>query len=103
MKLLELSQPIEFEWDSGNQDKSLKKHGITNQEAEEIFLNFNIIFEDINHSLKENRFIILGKSTNEKLIFSSFTARNSKVRIISSRPASKKERINYEQALKKTA
>ena len=103
MVKLELRQPIEFEWDKGNQAKSFVKHRITNPEAEEVFLNFNIILEDLGHSGKEQRFIILGKCDNGKMIFSCFTVRANKVRIISSRLANKKERDLYEKAFKKNA
>jgi hypothetical protein len=103
MIVLELKQPIVFEWDKGNQAKSFAKHNITNPEAEEVFLNFNIILEDFQHSSIEQRFIILGKCDNGKMVFSSFTVRVNKVRIISSRLANKKERNLYEEAFKKTS
>lgn len=103
MLKLELKKPLEFEWDAGNKTKSFTKHGITNQEAEEIFGNFNIILSDDKHSSIENRFIILGKSDRGKIIFSSFTARNFKIRIISSRLASQKERNTYEKEFKENS
>lgn len=100
MLALELKKPIVFEWDKGNQAKSFVKHRITNPEAEEVFLNFNIILEDLQHSSKEQRFIILGKCDNGKMIFSCFTVRANKVRIISSRLSNQKERKLYEKTFK---
>ncbi len=100
---LKLPIPVEFEWDGGNKIKSHIKHGITNQEAEEVFSNFNIVLEDKKHSIKEPRYIILGKSNNNKVIFSSFIVRNRKVRLVSSRSANSKERVNYEETLKKNS
>ena len=100
MDVLELPHPITFEWDAGNLTKSLTKHDVTNQEAEEIFFNFNIIFSDSKHSKKEERLLILGRSDNGKFVISSFTVRDSKLRIITSRAASKKERYIYEKTLK---
>lgn len=99
MQNLELPQPLQFEWDSGNQNKNLRKHGVTNDEAEEVFINLNLIWADIKHSGIEQRFNILGKSNNGKLIFSCYTLRDNKIRIISSRPASRKERNAYEKTL----
>lgn len=46
MDIADLPQPLNFEWDKGNKEKSLLKHGITNGEAEETFLNFNLIWTD---------------------------------------------------------
>jgi uncharacterized DUF497 family protein len=103
MDIADLPQPLNFEWDKGNKEKSLLKHGITNGEAEEIFLNFNLIWADPKHSDIEERFNILGKSDNGKLILSCYTMRNNKIRIISSRPASRKERITHEKTFKKNA
>ncbi len=100
---LEIKNPIEFDWDSGNKNKSLLKHGITNNEAEEVFVNFNLIWPDEKHSDIEDRLNILGESDNRKLIISCYTVRNFKIRIISSRLASRKERISYEKAFKENA
>lgn len=92
-----------FEWDIGNQNKSLRKHGITNSEAEEAFVNFNLIWPDEKHSGIEERFNILGQSNNSKLILSCYTVRKFKIRIISSRLGSRKERRAYEKAFKENA
>lgn len=97
----ELPKPIRFEWDEGNKTKSFLKHAITNDEAEEVFVNLNFVQKDEKHSNIEERFNILGVSHDGKIIFSVFTARGGKVRIISSRPASQKERNAYEKTAKK--
>ena len=92
---------IEFEWNKWNLDKSYVKHGITPKEAEEVFINegSNVI-PDIKHSQKEDRFIILGKSTDRKNLFVVFTMRGSKVRIVSARRMHKKEVEKYEKTKK---
>lgn len=97
-----LPDPVSFIWDKGNIDKNLKKHGIANKEAENIFENKPIfISKDINHSLKnEKRFQALGKTDNDRLLFISFTVRSDKVRIISARDMSKKEGRVYEDKTK---
>lgn len=87
-----------FEWDQGNIDKSYKKHGITPNEAEEVFLDENIILlEDLEHSKQEARLDAIGKIQNEIILFLSFTIRKNRIRIISSRIANKKERRLYEK------
>lgn len=96
--MLDLSLLKEFEWDEGNTDKSYLKHSITQKESEELFIDENILFlEDIKHSQKEIRFIAIGKTTQEKILFAVFTVRKNKMRIISVRLANRKERGQYEK------
>lgn len=88
-----------FEWDKGNIVKSYGKHGVTTKEAEELFLDENVLFiEDIKHSQKEERFIAIAKTGKEKILFVAFTVRKKKIRIISVRAANKKEKRQYEKA-----
>jgi hypothetical protein len=103
MNYQELSEPIIFEWDSGNQTKSLKKHGISSQEAEDAFFRPKLIAADQSHSKIEARFVMYGQTANGKILFISFTIRNKRVRVISARAADKKERNIYEQKVKKAA
>lgn len=96
-----LPDPFEFEWDSGNTDKSVVKHAISNKEAEEVFVHRPLlVFDDATHSLSEKRFQAFGKTDNKKLLFVAFTIRKTKIRIISVRLMDKKERRIYEQAKK---
>ena len=103
MKAPELPEPIIFEWDSGNQAKSLKKHGISSQEAEEAFFRPKLVLPDQSHSKTESRFVMYGQTDKGKILFISFTIRNKRVRVISARPADKKERTIYGQEVKKAA
>ncbi len=99
--MVDLSKIVGFEWDQGNIEKSYLKHGITIRETEESFLDENVFLqEDIKHSEKEERFIAISKTTKNKTLFSIFTIRNKKIRIISTRPANKKERRLYEEKIK---
>ncbi|OGK08685.1 hypothetical protein A2767_01290 [Candidatus Roizmanbacteria bacterium RIFCSPHIGHO2_01_FULL_35_10] len=96
--MIDFGKIIEFEWDEANIDKSFKKHGITIKEAEELFLDQNILFlEDIKHSQVEKRYNALGIS-GIKILFAVFTLRKSKIRIISIRIANQKERRLYEKS-----
>lgn len=93
-----LPDPVSFVWDKGNIDKSVKKHGITNKESEEVFENKPLLlYEDLKHSGAEKRFQALGKTNKKKLLFLSFTIRGDKVRIISARTMNRKERGKYEK------
>lgn len=98
--MLDLKKIVGFEWDKGNLDKSYKKHGILPNEAEEVFLDEEIlILEDDEHSRQEKRFEAIGKIIEGKILFLVFTLRRDKIRIISARAANQKERRRYEQAI----
>ena len=87
-----------FNWDRWNLNKSYKKHGITVEEAEEIFLDEEFGYErDIKHSQTEKRFIGIGRTGSGTVLFVVFTVRGRLIRIISVRKANKKERKKYEE------
>lgn len=94
--------PVAFEWDEGNSEKNYRKHQVTRQEAEEVFINEPfIISEDVTHSNEnEKRFQGLGRTNYERKLFISFTIRNEKIRVISVRDMSKKEGVVYEKLKK---
>lgn len=99
--VIDLAKIAGFEWDRGNIDKSFQKHGITIREAEEAFLDKHVFLqEDIKHSEKEDRYIAISKTSKNKMLFTIFTVRDTKIRIISTRVASKKERGLYEEKIK---
>lgn len=96
--MIDLNKIEGFDWNGGNFDKSYKKHGITPNEAEEIFLDNDVLLqEDIKHSQKETRLIAIGKTESENTLFVVFIERENKIRIISARVANKKERRRYEE------
>lgn len=100
---IDLSKLEGFDWDKGNDSKSLKKHGITILEAEETFFNPYVVFPDPRHSANEPRYGMYSTTNSGKVLFVSFTIRGRLARVISARPANKKERESYEQTLKKAA
>ena len=96
--MIDLSKLTGFEWDKGNLDKSYKKHSVTQGEAEELFIDPDVLLlDDAKHSQKEERSIAIGKTTNRKIPFTVYTVRKDKIRIISARTANKKERRRYEK------
>lgn len=95
-----VKQAFEFEWDKGNASKNLK-HKVDDKDAEEVFLDENkIIYRDILHSQFEERYIILGKTKQERLLYVAFTYRKKQIRIISARDINKKEVLIYEKSIK---
>ncbi len=87
-----------FQWDGNNQDKNYKKHGVSNQECEEIFFDLQKkILKDVLHSDTENRYILLGKTRGKRILFVVFTVRKKYIRVISARDLNRKERYLYEK------
>jgi uncharacterized DUF497 family protein len=88
-----------FDWDSHNSEKIYRKNKITIKEAESIFADINFVLSGARISGQETRYAIMGTSDKKKLI-AIFTIRKNKVRIISARTQSKKERKIYEEKSK---
>ena len=100
--ILETSH-YEFEWDSGNKAKSVAKHGISTDEVEAVFrsglaLPLGI---QISPEAPEQRLGLVGPTISGRLLQVAFTLREGKVRVISARPAHRKERKQYEEILRK--
>ena len=94
-----LSQCEGFEWDDGNINKNWLKHNVSPAECEQIFFNRPRVTQgDIKHSKAEKRFYALGRTDSKRTLFIAFTVRKKRIRIISARDMSRKERevINNE-------
>jgi len=89
----------EFEWDKGNSEKNFLKHKISCSECEEVFFDNSVVFfYDKTHSQTEDRFIALGTTGTALNLFIFFTIRKEKLRVISARIQSKRERrLFYEE------
>ena len=87
-----------FEWDEGNIGKNREKHRVSYVECEEMFFNNPVISQrDETHSIREDRYFLLGKTDTERLLFVVFTLRGTKIRIVSARDMNRKEKRVYEQ------
>lgn len=96
MKILD--DPNGFQWDKGNKGKNYLKHKVTDQECEEVFFDSKKkIFKDLLHSDKEDRYVLLGQTKENRVLFIVFTVRSGKVRVISARDLNKKEKMLYEE------
>lgn len=88
-----------FEWDEGNLAKNWDRHQVSSIECEEVFLNVPLLLaEDSKHSAHEVRYYGLGRTDPGRLLFIAFTVRGTRIRVISARPMSGKERQVYDQA-----
>jgi len=90
--------PLEFEWGPKKAAINRRRHGVTFEEAATVFGNpLAAIFPDEDHSTAEQREIIVGHSDQNRLLLVSFTERGDRIRIISARRATKRERLDYEE------
>ncbi len=97
-EVIDFDSIVGFDWDDGNKQKNWEKHQVDFRECEEVFFNQPLLIkEDSKHSSQEKRFYVLGRSDIGRTIFLVFTLRNNKIRVISARGQSKKERKIYEQ------
>ena len=89
---------MEYEWDENKAAANLSKHGVSFVEARTVFDDpLYVDFYDPDHSHGEYRFIMLGESTQRRLLFVSYMERNNSIRLISAREATLSERKAYEQ------
>jgi uncharacterized protein len=89
---------IEFVWDIRKNAVNRKKHGVSFEEARDVFYDENAIrYFDPDHSEDEDRFLMLGMSAKLKVLIVShcFTENDSTIRIISARKATKGEEETY--------
>jgi len=102
--MVDFSSITGFDWDAGNERKSLDKHGVSRKEAEEVFFNEPLlVLQDQAHSEDEPRFHALGLTDERRYVHITFTLRadGKKIRVISARDMHRKERSIYEQSKKK--
>ena len=86
-----------FEWDEKKANRNVNKHGVSFEEAATVFADpLSITIFDPLHSKEEDRFVTLGMSNKNRLLVVVHTDRDDKIRIISARKATKKERKQYE-------
>jgi uncharacterized DUF497 family protein len=91
---------VTYEWDAFKAAANVKKHHITFEEAASVFLDPSALtFSDPDHSEEEDREITIGRSGRQRVLFVAHTARESRVRIISARRATRQEQRQYEEGI----
>ncbi|MCP5487274.1 MAG: BrnT family toxin [Verrucomicrobia bacterium] len=89
---------IEFEWDERKSRENKRKHKVSFEEAQTVFLDENAIrFFDPDHSQDEDRFLMLGMSFTLRVLVVCHCYRegDSVIRIVSARKADKREQSDY--------
>jgi uncharacterized DUF497 family protein len=90
---------LKFEWDSRKETANRKKHDVSFSEAKTAFYDENArVIADPDHSEEEDRFILLGLSSQLRLLVVCHCCREDQdtIRIISARKANRSERREYE-------
>jgi hypothetical protein len=92
---------VEFEWDRTKREHNIRYHGVDFKETRETFADRHAFVQfDGRHSVTEERFSLLGRTAAGQLLMTVFTSRGAKIRIISSRRASRRETIGYEERIR---
>jgi uncharacterized DUF497 family protein len=89
---------IQFKWDENRNRKNKRKHGVSFEEAQTVFLDENAIrFFDPDHSEEEDRFIMLGISFKLRalVVCHCYRENDEVIRLISARKADKDEIRDY--------
>ncbi len=95
-----LAQCTGFEWDEGNTLKIVARHPVTPGECEQVFFHEPLlVIPDDGHSKAERRWVALGRTSEGRTLTVIFTLRGERIRPLSARPMSRKERRHYAQAL----
>ena len=98
MDISQLLKSTGFEWDEGNIDKNWIRHGVSPSECEQIFLNQPLVVaDDVTHSDEEARWYALGRTDANRLLFVVFAIRKDRIRVVSARDMSLRERKVYQQ------
>ena len=85
----------DFEWDADKAVANAAKHGVTFEEAVTVFLDLDYLL--VRDELEPERFVAIGMSSQARLIFVVHCERGEKLRIISARRATRRERETYER------
>jgi uncharacterized DUF497 family protein len=90
---------LEFEWDANKAATNIADHGVSFDEAVTAFEDpLSLTIEHPDHSEHEERLILLGRSRNNRLLVVVHTERENRIRLISARSATPRERRDYEQS-----
>jgi uncharacterized DUF497 family protein len=87
-----------FEWDPEKAESNARKHGVTFDEASTVFRDpLGLLMPDPDHSLNEERYLVLGMSNRQRLLVVAFAERPPRTRLISARRATPREWRRYEK------
>lgn len=89
---------LQFTWDPAKAAANLRRHGVAFEDAATVFRNpLAKVLPDPTHSEQEERSLIIGQSEGGRVLMVVFTETGDRIRIISARDASARERREYEE------
>jgi uncharacterized DUF497 family protein len=89
---------VDFECDPAKAASNERKHGVSFAEAASIFLDPGArTFDDPDHSMEERREITIGRSSLGRVLFVAHCERDRRVRLVSARRATPRERRQHEE------
>ena len=89
---------LQFVWDRAKAEQNLRKHGVDFAEAATAFGDpLSITISDPDHSVGEERWLLVGQSSAGRLLVVAHTERGNEIRLINARLATRRERETYEQ------
>jgi hypothetical protein len=88
-----------FDWDAGNVEKNWRRHHVSRGECEEVFFSHPLVLVPaVVRTTVEPRYYALGRSVTGRSLFIVFTRRGDRLRVISARDMSRRERRIHAQA-----
>jgi uncharacterized DUF497 family protein len=92
------SDAFDVEWDEGKNRLNQRKHAVSFEEAATIFFDpLEIAIDDPTHTISEYQFISIGQSFGGRLLVVSYSERNNRIRILTARKPTRRERRAYEE------
>ena len=89
---------LQFVWDREKAAANLRKHGVDFEEAATAFGDpLSITIPDPDHSAGEERWLLIGEGRTGRLLVVAHTERGDEIRLITARPATRRERQTYEE------
>jgi uncharacterized DUF497 family protein len=93
---------LRIEWDPEKAAANESKHDVSFSEAATVLSDpLSITLPDPDHSLDEERLLLLGQSASGRFLIVALTERADAVRLISARPMTSRERRTYERAIER--
>lgn len=94
---------VTYEWDPAKAAANARKHRVPFAEAASVFLDpFAFTFDDPDHAEEEDREITIGVSSKQRVLFVSHCLREDRIRIISARKATRRERVQYAERISRS-
>ena len=87
---------MRFEWDEAKAETNLRNHGVSFESAKAAFRDtFAVEWLDDREDYGEDRFVMIGMTDEQILLFVAYTERGEQIRIISARRATQNEQVEY--------